>query len=74
MVKIRLIDGARFEKGLLEFAEEYQFCLCQDADAVEVRAIRSSDGLLTVTGNLDEKILISYPEKIHFFRAPADLV
>lgn len=68
MVKIRLIDGARFEKGLLEFAEEYQFCLCQDADAVEVRAIRSSDGLLTVTGNLDEKILISYPEKIHFFR------
>lgn len=68
MVKIKLIDGGPFEKGLLEFTEKYQFCLCEDPDAVEVRAVRSQDGLLGVTGNLNEGVCIFYQEKIHFFR------
>lgn len=68
MVKIRLIDGTLFEKGLLEFTEEYGFCLCEDADAVAVRAVHAPDGLLAVTGDLEKGVCISYPEKIHFFR------
>ena len=49
MLKIKLIDGAQFEEGLLEFTEEYGFCLCEDADAITVRAVQARDGLLTVT-------------------------
>ncbi len=68
MVKIKLVNGAQLKRGLLEFAEEYKFSLCQDADALEVRAIPARDGLITVKGDLEGGISISFPEKIHFFR------
>ena len=68
MLKIKLIDGAQFEEGLLEFTEEYGFCLCEDADAITVRAVQARDGLLTVTGDLEQGVCISYSETIHFFR------
>ena len=68
MLKIKLIDGAQFKEGLLEFTEEYGFCLCEDADAITVRAVQARDGLLTVTGDLEQGVCISYSETIHFFR------